>query len=38
MIWKSVIAAGTTYALLQGSITSILNKVDVILPEDSSFP
>ena len=38
MTWKSGIAAGTTYALLQGSITSILNAEDVILPEDSSFP
>ena len=37
-IWKSVIAAGITYALVQGSITSILNAVDEILPEDSSFP
>jgi hypothetical protein len=38
IIWKSGIAVGITYALVQGSIISILNAADVILPEDSSFP
>jgi hypothetical protein len=38
LIWKSAIELGITYALVQGSIISILNVVDVVLPEDSSLP
>ena len=38
MTWKSGIALGITYALVQGSITSNLNVVDVILPEECSLP
>ena len=38
MTWKSGIALGITNALVQGSFTSILNVVNVDLPEESSFP